>query len=117
MPANYDVVRRLALGFPGVAEGQAYGTPSLHVGKKLMARLREDGETLVIKIDPADRIRYFEAAPDTFFITDHYQGHPVMLVNLPGVRTETLSALVEGAWRLVAPKRSLAAWAARFPER
>ena len=50
MPITYDEVRRLALTFPGVAEGRAYGGPSLHVGRKFLGRLQEDGETFVVKI-------------------------------------------------------------------
>ncbi len=91
----------------------SYGTPSLHVGKKLMARLREDGETLVLKVDPIHRASLFEREPDTFFTTDHYRGYPVMLVNLLAVRADALPALIEGAWRLVAPKRLRSAHPAR----
>ena len=111
MPVTYDAVRLCALAWPGVKEGMAYGTPSLHVGKTLLARLREDGETLVVKVDPADRAGYFSRAPDTFFITEHYHGHPVMLVHLHAIHEDTLRTLIEAAWRLVAPKRLLAAWA------
>ncbi len=110
MPASYDDVRRLALALPGVVAGTAYGTPSLHVGRALLGRLREDGETLVLKIDPADRARLFAAEPDTFYTTDHYRDHPVMLVNLLAVRESALPALVEAAWRMVAPKRLAAAY-------
>jgi hypothetical protein len=50
MALNYDQVRQLALSLPGVSEGNAYGGPSLHVGRKFMGRLREDGETLVASL-------------------------------------------------------------------
>jgi hypothetical protein len=55
MPISYKDVCRLALALPGVSEGHAYGGPSLHVGRKFLARLKEDGETLVLKIDPSRR--------------------------------------------------------------
>ena len=109
MPVTYDTVRACALALPGVEEGLAYGTPSLHVGRKLLGRLREDGETLVLKVDPVDRTRLFEGLPDTFYTTDHYRDHPVMLVNLPGLDAQTLPGLIAAAWRCVAPKRLLAA--------
>ena len=88
----------------------SYGTPSLHVRGKFMARLKEDGETVVLKVDPADRARLFDAEPDTFYTTDHYRNYPVMLVDLLSVREAALPGLVEGAWRVVAGKRLLAAW-------
>ena len=93
----------------------SYGTPSLHVGKTLLARLREDGETLVLKIDPVNRSRLFELEPDTFFTTDHYRNYPVMLVNLLAVHADALPDLIEGAWRFVAPKRLLKVYPVRSP--
>ncbi|MFD1143482.1 MmcQ/YjbR family DNA-binding protein [Larkinella insperata] len=110
MAVTYDAVCELALHYPGVVEGQAYGTPSLHVGRKLMARLREDAQTLVIKMNPGQRDAYFEQAPDTFFLTDHYRSSPVLLVDLATVRREVMAELVEKAWRWVASSRQLKAY-------
>jgi hypothetical protein len=106
---TFETVRELALAMPGVEEGLSYGTPAFRVGKKLMARLQEDGETLVLKTDFLARDTLMQAEPDTFFITDHYQGYPLMLVRLPAVRREQLRDLLDDAWRSLAPKRLLAA--------
>src|SRR5258708_7599405 len=107
MPATYDRVRQLALALPGVVEGMSYGTPSLHVGRKFMARLKEDGETLVIKTTPERRAHLMAEKPDTFFLTDHYRNSPMVLVNLLSVRGETLHELVDHAWRLTASKKMI----------
>ncbi len=110
MPASYDIVRRLALALPGVVEGNSYGTPSLHVGRGLLGRLREDGETVVLKVDRAERERLCAAQPDVFFYTDHYRSSALVLINLLAVREAELPALVEAAWRMVAPPRLVAAY-------
>ena len=110
MAVTYNTVRDVALRFPDVEEGLAYGTPSLHVGRKLMARLREDGQTLVSKMDPSQREAFFELAPDTFFLTDHYRTSPVILVDLPTLRPELVAELVEIAWRFVASARQINAY-------
>ncbi len=55
MAVSYEQVRQLALALPGVSEGRAYGGRSLHVGRKFLGRLREDGESFVLKVDPAER--------------------------------------------------------------
>ena len=110
MPISYTDVRRLALTFPGVSEGHAYGGPSLHVGRKFLGRLREDGETLVLKIDPSRRDALLKNAPDAFFLTDHYRPYPYVLVNLLAVNRSALQPLVEHAWRMVASKRVIAAY-------
>lgn len=67
---------KLANRFPGVEESTSYGTPALKVSGKLVARLWEDGETLVLKCDPNERDLLIETAPQTFFLTDHYRGYP-----------------------------------------
>jgi hypothetical protein len=82
----------------------SYGTPALKVRGKLMARLLEDGETLVVRIGFADRTAALEADPRAYFLTDHYLRYPWILVRLPKVREAALAALLEGAHRLAAPK-------------
>jgi len=59
-------VRRLALGFPGVEEGLSYGTPGFRVRGKFLARLREDGNTLVVKCGDDERDFRMKADPKTF---------------------------------------------------
>jgi hypothetical protein len=103
-------VRQFALALPGVLEGRAYGGPSLHVGRKFLGRLREDGETFVLKIEPAERARLMEHDPDAFFLTDHYRPYPYVLVNLLAVQPATLRELIEEAWRMVASKRAISAF-------
>jgi hypothetical protein len=98
MPVTYKKVCEFALAFPGVSEGNAYGGPSLHVGRKFLGRLKEDGETLVLKIDPLERDALLESTPDAFFLTDHYRPHPYVLVNLLTVQASVLEPLIERAW-------------------
>ena len=95
---------KLALKLPGVTEGTSYGTPALHVRKKFLARLKEDGESVAIKIDFADRDVLLELDPAAFYLTDHYRPYPAMLVRLKEVRLDLLPRLLEQAWRLQAPK-------------
>jgi hypothetical protein len=94
------VARRL----PGVTEGTSYGTPALHVGKKFLARLKEDGETMAVKIDFADREVLLELDPETFYLTDHYRPYPAVLVRLKRIPVGLLEEVIEQAWRFQAPK-------------
>jgi hypothetical protein len=98
-------VRRLALAFPGVEEGLSYGTPGFRVRGKFLARLWEDGETLVVKCGDDERNFRMKADPETFFITDHYRGYPTVLVRLPRVTEADLRDVLEEAWRRQAPRR------------
>jgi hypothetical protein len=104
-PVTFALVRQLALALPEVTEGTSYGTPAFHVRGKLLARLREDGNTLAIKIEPAEREFRILANPDAFFVTDHYVGYPMILVRLAVVQVDDVRGLLEQAWQMVAPKR------------
>ena len=97
----------MALAFPGFSDGSAYGGPSLHVGRKFLGRLREDGETLVLKVALAERDGLLESAPDAFFLSGHYRPHPYVLVNLLAVDSRTLRRLIEQAWPMTASKGAI----------
>lgn len=114
-PVTFETVRELALAFPDVEEGTSYGTPSLRVRGKFMARLREDGETLVVKVSEAERDFRMTVDPDTFFTTDHYRGYPSVLVRLARVDPEDLRDLIEQSWRWLAPRRLVAEYERTHP--
>ena len=105
---TWSTVCKLAMKLPGVEEGTAYGTPALHVRKKFLARLKEDGESVAIKVDFSDRDLLLELDPAAFYLTDHYRPYPAMLVRLKQVRLDLLEQLLEQAWRRQAPKRLVA---------
>ena len=90
-------IRRVALGLPGVEESTSYGTPAFKLRKKLLARLHQDGKSLVLKVGDATRDHLLQADPDTFFITDHYRGYPYVLAHLDRLSTQDLRKLIERA--------------------
>src|SRR6185436_18314655 len=75
-------VSAVAVKLPEVEISKSYGTPALKVRGKLLARLKEDGETLVLRTDFVSRQILTQADPDTFFFTDHYRDYPLVLVRL-----------------------------------
>lgn len=105
-----EATRRLLLAFPGVEEGPCYGTPGFRVRGKFLARLRDNGATLVVKCGDVERDFRMQADPQTFFTTDHYRGYPTVLIRLASVDREDLRDVLEVAWRMSAPKRLLAAY-------
>lgn len=107
-PVTFQSVRRLALALPEVAEGRCYGTPGFRVRGKFLARLRDEGEILVVRCGDNERNFRMQADPATFFTTDHYRGYPTVLVRLATVRAADLRDLLEQAWRRNAPKRLVA---------
>lgn len=101
---TFDNIREIAQALPGVVDGTSYGTPALKVGGKLIARLHQSMDCLVLRSDLLDREILMQSAPDAFFITDHYRDYPWILVRLGVVEKSALPDLIERAWRLVASK-------------
>ena len=105
---SFEDVAAAAVKFPEVEISKSYGTPALKVRGKMLARLKEDGETLVLRSDFVDRQILTQADPDTFFFTDHYRDYPLVLVRLARVSRSALPDLLERAWRQVAPQALVA---------
>lgn len=101
--ASFATAREIARMLPGVEESTSYGTPALKVKGKLFARLKEDGETLVVKVALEARDALVAARPGVFFVTDHYRAYPFMLVRLATVKRAELAQLLEDAWSMTAP--------------
>jgi hypothetical protein len=101
---TFGDVRKIALTLPGVVEGTSYGTPALKVGGKLIARVHQNMDCLVLRTDFMGREILMQSAPDAFFITDHYRDYPWILVRFAVVEKRALPDLIERAWRLVASK-------------
>lgn len=60
--------------------------------------------TLVIRAAPEDRVAMLEEAPNTYYLTDHYRPHLVVLVRLSRVTPEALSGLLSASWRIASAK-------------
>ncbi len=105
--SNVDTLRRIALSFAGVEEGTSYGTLAYRVSKKFLCRMKEDGESLAIRMDYVEREMLIEGEPATFYITDHYRNYPMVLIHLSKVHPEELKRIFSNAWRKYAGKRLL----------
>lgn len=96
----------MALDFPNVEEGTSYRTPALKVKGKLFARLREDPDSLVLRMPFVQREELMAADPETYYITDHYRDYPWILVRLSKLHPDALHELLLIAYRTAsAPRR------------
>jgi hypothetical protein len=100
MAVTFDEVRRIALSLQNVEEGTSYGTPAFKVGGKLLVRLREDVDSLVVGTTFEERDEMMSTEPETYYITDHYLKYPWVLVRLSRVHSDALRDLLSRAWRL-----------------
>ena len=100
-----DDVRRLALALPETTEKIAWGTPAFYVRKKFFCRIRDEGHTLVARVDMGERALLMGAEPDIFFITPHYANWGGVLVHLAAIEEDELREVLTDAWLIAAPKR------------
>jgi hypothetical protein len=105
---TFDEVRKIALAWPEVEDGTSYGTPALKMRKKLLARLREDDETLVMLGVPLDeREMLIESQPNVFYFTDHYRDYPTVLIHLSKAKRSHVEPLLRRRWRELASKAAV----------
>ena len=109
-------VRAMALSFPQVEEGSAYGRPAFKAFGKFLARVRaEDASIVLVGVGFDEREMLMQAEPDVFHITPHYQNYPSVLARLATVDPGTVRSFLERRWRQCAPKTFLKEWDAARP--
>ena len=102
---DFDTVRDIGLALPGVEESTAYGFPALKVHGKLLAcvpanRSAEPG-SIVLRVGLEDRAELLAAAPDVYYLTDHYVDYNAVLVRLSRVNPDVLRDLLGMAYKFV----------------
>jgi hypothetical protein len=107
---EWSTVRGFAGELPAAEESTTYGQPCFKVRGKLFAWLSPDraaAGALALRIDPGELPLLLETAPDRYFQTPHYHGHPIVLVHLDRIEPDELRERIEDSWALRAPKRLL----------
>ncbi len=105
---DFTTIKNMASAYPGTEESTSYGTPAIKVGKKLILRLHQKEDAIVLMLESVEEQQSLIAAdPMSFFITDHYDGYAAVLVR-PTVEIERLQPLIEAAWRRLAKKSDIA---------
>jgi len=90
-------IRRVAATLTDVAEGTSYGTPAWRHRGRLLARLHQDGQSIVLKVGNETRDHLLQADPATFFVTDHYIGYPEVLARFDKLSAADLKKLLARA--------------------
>src|SRR5260370_15131674 len=105
---DFDTVRTIALGLANVEESTTYGSPALKVHGKLLACIpihrSAEPDSLAVRIDFDRRAELLAAAPDVYYVTDHYLNYPAVLVRLSRIHSDGLRDLLGMAWRFVSTK-------------
>lgn len=111
---TFDDVLAMGAALPGIEEGKSYGTRAIKVKGKLIVRLKEDGETIVLKTTFVVRDILMHEQPTVFYVTDHYRDGPWVLVRLKSIKKKQMTELLESAWRENAPPKVVREFEARL---
>jgi hypothetical protein len=110
IPADaFETVRTVGLALRGVEATTKYdGSPVLKVGGSFMAGLAThrsaEPATLAVRIGFEEREWLLDDAPDTYYLTDYYRSHPVVLVRLSRIDRDALRDLLSVSRRLTLAK-------------
>jgi hypothetical protein len=116
--ADQSDVRRIALSLPETSEGDdrfAFSVRNKDKQKGFvwvwMERVEPkkprvpNPDVVAVRVaDQEEKEMLLAADPETFFTEPHYNGFPAVLVRLPAIDVEELTALITEAWRCQAPR-------------
>ena len=102
---TFDEVIELALTLPDVEASEKYdSSPVLKAAGRFLAGIATDesadADTLVVRMEPEERQYLLEDAPDTYYVTEYYERHSVVLVRLEQLEHDALRDLLSVSWRL-----------------
>jgi hypothetical protein len=105
----FRAVTTIGLTLPGVETATKYdGSPVLKVDGCFMAGLAThasaEPETLIVRADLEQRGGLLDDDPDTYYLTDYYRPHPVVLVRLSRIEEGALRDLLALSRRLTLPR-------------
>ena len=105
----FEAVRIAALNLPDVTATTKYdGSPVLKRGGAFMAgramHPSAEEDSLVVRVDPETRQSFLDEAPETYYVTDYYSRHPVVLARLRQLDAHALRDLLMMSWRLTETK-------------
>ena len=109
-PADaFDTVRTMGLALPDVEAATKYdGSPVLKARGCFMAGLAThrsaEPATLVVRTGVEERDWLIEEAPETYYLTDYYRKHPVVLVRLSRIDPDALRDVLVVSWRRAVAK-------------
>jgi hypothetical protein len=110
---------QIGLTLPGVEESTSFGAPALKLHGQMMACVpthkSAEPNSLLIRIDRADRPALLAESPGLYYAPDHYLGYDGVLIRLARCTPELAHDLMAMAHRFVTrklPRKS----AARSPK-
>lgn len=117
MAVSHQEVGQICMALPGAFEQPSYGgRPSWRTKARMFTWIREDPEALVVWVESiGEKEALINSAPTRFFTIDHYDRHPIVLVDLAEIDQDEVAELITESWRQRAPKTLVKEWDADHP--
>jgi hypothetical protein len=95
-----------------VTEAVSWGQPCLKAHGKIWFFWSPRENAPVFKVSFEERDFLINNEPDTFFFTDHYRNHQLVLARPEMIDRAWIRLNLDRVWREMAPKRLLKSWIA-----
>jgi hypothetical protein len=103
--SGFDAAIAIGRTLPDVEVTTTWGASALKVRGKMFAcvAINKSAEpnSMVVRMDMAQRDLLIEEDPATYYLTDHYVDYPCVVVRLSRISREALDDLIRGAHRFV----------------
>jgi len=107
---GFDAAIAIGRTLPDVEVTTTWGASALKVRGKMFAcvAINKSAEpnSMVVRMDMAQRNLLIEEDPATYYLTDHYVDYPCVVVRLSRISREALDDLIRGAHRFVSATAS-----------
>jgi hypothetical protein len=108
--AQFAPVRAVAEKLPEVEHTTMYGSPALKLHGRFLACMATnkvaEPNTLVVSVGVDQREELITTEPSVYYLKDHYQSYPVVLVRLSRIPADALESLIREAWHFVSTQPS-----------
>ena len=105
---TFETVRSIGLTLPDVEAASSTRGHGLKLKGRLLAceavHKSAEPNSLMVRIGPKRRQELLTKNPDTYYLTDHYVGHPAILVRLSRITPGALKELLTEAWEFVSER-------------
>jgi hypothetical protein len=106
---GFDAAIAIGRTLPDVEVTTTWGASALKVRGKMFVN------SMVVRMDMAQRDLLIEEDPATYYLTDHYVDYPCVVVRLSRISPEALDDLIRGAHRFVSATAKPARRSSRAP--
>ena len=108
--SGFDAAIAVGRTLPDVEVTTSWGASALKVRGRMFAcvAINKSAEpnSMVVRMDMAQRDLLLEEDPATYYVTDHYVDYPCVVVRLSRISPEALDDLIRGAYRFVSATAS-----------